>query len=118
MLRIRLRRAGKKKQPFYRLVVADSRAPRDGAFIETIGTYDPLTEPATVVINEERAREWIGKGAVPSERATLLLASKGIVEKPVFASRPRKAAQPDEAPAAATPAPAPAAETEPSAAAE
>ena len=51
MLRIRLRRAGKKKQPFYRLVVADSRAPRDGAFIETIGTYNPLTQPATVTIN-------------------------------------------------------------------
>ena len=61
MLRIRLRRVGKKKQPQYRLVVADSRAPRDGAFIETIGQYNPLTNPAMIEINEERAREWIGK---------------------------------------------------------
>ena len=59
MLRIRLRRVGKKKQPNYRLVVADSRAPRDGAFIETIGTYNPLTDPATITVKEERAREWI-----------------------------------------------------------
>ena len=68
MLRIRLRRVGKKKQPNYRVVIADSRAPRDGAFIETIGTYNPLTDPATVNIDEEKAREWLGKGAVPSDR--------------------------------------------------
>ena len=104
MLRIRLRRAGKKKQPFYRLVVADSRAPRDGAFIETIGTYNPLTEPATVTINEDRARQWISKGAVPSDRAVLLLASKGIVEKPDLPNRPKKAAAQAEAPAVAAPA--------------
>ena len=117
MLRIRLRRAGKKKQPFYRLVVADSRAPRDGAFIETIGTYNPLTQPATVTINEDRAKEWLGKGAVPSDRATLLLASKGLVEKPVLPNRPKKAKeQPAEnAPAAAPSAAVPAA---PEAAAE
>ena len=110
MLRIRLRRAGKKKQPFYRLVVADSRAPRDGAFIETIGTYNPLTDPATITINEDRARQWLGKGAVPSDRATLLLASKGLVEKPVLPNRPKKAAaaQAEPAPSAAAPAPAPA----------
>lgn len=118
MLRIRLRRAGKKKQPFYRLVVADSRAPRDGAFIETIGTYNPLTDPATVTINEERARQWIGKGAVPSDRATLLLASKGIVEKPELPNRPKKAKAEPEATAAPAPAPAaaPAAVAEASAA--
>jgi small subunit ribosomal protein S16 len=89
-VRIRLRRVGKKKQPNYRLVVADSRAPRDGAFIETLGTYNPLTEPATIVINEERAREWLAKGAIPSERAVRLLASKGIVEAPETPRRPKK----------------------------
>lgn len=92
---------GKKKQPAYRLVVADSRAPRDGAFIETIGTYNPLTEPATIVVDEEKARAWISKGAVPSDRATRILASKGVVEAPVFTPKPRKE-QP--APEAAAPA--------------
>ncbi len=90
MLRIRLRRVGKKKQPQYRLVVADSRAPRDGAFIETIGTYNPLTNPATVEINEDRARSWLEKGAVPSDRAVKLLAGKGLVPAPVFAPKPKK----------------------------
>lgn len=90
MLRIRLRRVGKKKQPQYRLVVADSRAPRDGAFIETIGTYNPLTNPAAVEINEERAREWLAKGAVPSDRAVKLLAGKGLVPAPVFAPKAKK----------------------------
>lgn len=124
MLRIRLRRVGKKKQPQYRLVVADSRAPRDGAFIETIGTYNPLTDPATVSIDEDKVRSWIGKGAVPSERAVKILASKGIVEAPVYAPRPKKekpaeAAAPEAAPAAAPAAvaEAPAAEAEASAAA-
>jgi small subunit ribosomal protein S16 len=96
MLRIRLRRVGKKKQPQYRLVIADSRAPRDGAFIETIGTYNPLTEPASITINEDRAREWLSKGAVPSDRVVKLLASKGLLPAPVFAPKPKKA----EAPAA------------------
>ena len=92
MLRIRLRRVGKKKQPNYRMVVADSRAPRDGAFIETIGTYNPLTQPATVTVNEERAREWLSKGAVPSERAAKILASNGIGEMPKFTPKEKKAA--------------------------
>ncbi len=91
MLRIRLRRVGKKKQPAYRVVVADSRAPRDGAFIETIGTYNPLTEPATVTIDEAKARDWLSKGAVPSERVVRLLAQQGIGEMPVFPARPKKA---------------------------
>ena len=91
MLRIRLRRVGKKKQPAYRLVVADSRAPRDGAFIETIGTYNPLTNPATITVNEERAREWLSKGAQPSDRAVKILASQGIGEMPVYAPKARKA---------------------------
>ncbi|HXK32514.1 MAG TPA: 30S ribosomal protein S16 [Dehalococcoidia bacterium] len=113
MLRIRLRRTGKKKQPHYRLVVADSRAPRDGAFIETIGTYNPLTQPATITVDEDRAREWLSKGAVPSDRAVHILASRGIVPAPVHKPRPKKEqAQPQAAaaPAAAGPAPQAAAE--------
>ena len=113
MLRIRLRRVGKKKQPNYRLVVADSRAPRDGAFIETIGTYNPLTEPASITVDEARAREWLSKGAIPSERVVRILASQGIGEAPVYAPRPKKAKQEEAAaPEAAAAAPAPAAEAE------
>jgi small subunit ribosomal protein S16 len=93
VLRIRLRRVGKKKQPQYRLVVADSRAPRDGAFIETIGTYNPLTQPETVTLNEEKAREWISKGAVPSDRVQRILASKGIGEMPAYTPTPKKPEQ-------------------------
>ena len=81
MLRIRLRRVGKKKQPAYRLVVADSKAPRDGAFVEVIGHYNPLTDPATLHIDEEKARLWLSRGAQPSEAAARLLARQGIIEK-------------------------------------
>lgn len=91
MLRIRLRRTGKKKQPSYRIVVADSRAPRDGAFIETIGIYNPLTDPATVTLDEEKVRAWLAKGAVPSERTQRLLAAKGLTEMPAFGPpKPKK----------------------------
>lgn len=90
MLRIRLRRVGKKKQPNYRVVIADSRAPRDGAFIETIGTYNPLTQPATVSIDETKARDWLSKGAVPSERVQKLLAQQGIGEMPAFTPKQKK----------------------------
>ena len=90
MLRIRLRRVGKKKQPNYRLVIADSRAPRDGAFVETIGTYNPLTQPATITVNEARAREWLSKGAVLSERAAKILASQGIGEAPSYTPKQKK----------------------------
>ena len=72
-VRIRLSRFGKKKAPFYRLVVADSRSPRDGRFIEQIGTYDPMTEPAAVTVNEERTLYWLGVGAQPSDTARDLL---------------------------------------------
>jgi small subunit ribosomal protein S16 len=82
LLRIRLRRVGKKKQPIYRLVVADSKAPRDGASVEVIGRYNPLTEPATLEIDEEKALSWLRRGAQPSEAAAKLLARKGIIEKP------------------------------------
>lgn len=79
MLRIRLRRVGKKKRPAYRMVVADSRAPRDGAFIETLGLYDPLTNPATVQIDEEKARKWLQQGAKPSETVAKLLVRQGLL---------------------------------------
>ena len=72
---------GAKKRPIYRLVVADARAPRDGAFIETIGHYDPLTDPETVVINEEKALHWLGQGAQPTATTTRLLSKTGILEK-------------------------------------
>jgi small subunit ribosomal protein S16 len=79
MLRIRLRRVGKKKRPAYRVVVADSRAPRDGAFIDILGLYDPLTDPPTITVDEDRTREWLRKGAQPSETAGKLLKRKGII---------------------------------------
>ena len=80
-VRIRLSRQGRKKAPFYRLVVADSRSPRDGRFIELIGTYNPMTDPAAVSINEERALYWLGVGAQPSDTARGLLKKQGIWEK-------------------------------------
>src|SRR5438270_11918849 len=80
MLRIRLRRTGAKKQPRYRVVVADVRAPRDGAFVDSIGYYDPLTEPSTININRESALDWISKGAQPSDVVYRLLRTAGIVE--------------------------------------
>ena len=73
MVKIRLRRMGAKKAPFYRVVVADSRYPRDGRFIEEIGTYDPLTEPATIKIDMERAKYWIANGAQPTDTVRGLL---------------------------------------------
>ena len=80
-VRIRLSRQGKKKAPFYRLVVADSRAPRDGKFIELIGTYNPMTDPAAVTIDEDRAFYWLSQGASPSDTARGLLKKQGIWEK-------------------------------------
>ena len=81
MVKIRLRRVGTKNRPSYRLVVADSRAPRDGAFIAIIGHYNPLTEPETVVIDEEKALNWLRQGAQPTATATRLLSKLGIMEK-------------------------------------
>jgi small subunit ribosomal protein S16 len=82
LLRIRLRRTGKKKQPSYRIVVADSRAPRDGSFVETIGTYNPLNQPSVIALDEDRARHWLERGARPSERVSKILAIQGIAEIP------------------------------------
>jgi small subunit ribosomal protein S16 len=81
MLRIRLRRVGAKKHPSYRLVVADIRAPRDGAFVDIIGHYDPMTDPETIVIQEEKALHWLTQGAKPSETTARLLGKAGILEK-------------------------------------
>ncbi|MDR1510359.1 MAG: 30S ribosomal protein S16 [Synergistaceae bacterium] len=80
-VRIRLARHGKKKAPFYRLVVADSRSPRDGRFIELIGTYNPMTDPADVKVNEERALHWLSVGAIPSDTARALLRKSGVLDK-------------------------------------
>ena len=81
MVKIRLKRMGAKKRPFYRLVVADSRSPRDGRFIELLGFYDPLPNPAKVQIDADKVREWIGKGARPSDAARALLVGQGILAK-------------------------------------
>ena len=81
MVKIRLRRTGAKNRPSYRLVVVDSRAPRNGAFINNIGHYDPLTEPETVSIDEEKALYWLKEGAQPTATAARLLTKAGIIEK-------------------------------------
>lgn len=79
--RIRLQRKGKKGQPFYHLVVADGRAPRDGKFIEKLGTYNPLTDPATISIEFDRALYWVQQGAQPSETARSILSKEGVMLK-------------------------------------
>lgn len=79
-VKIRLRRMGAKKSPFYRVVVADSRYPRDGRFIEEIGTYNPLTEPATVEVDAEKVQKWISNGAQPTDTVKRLLKNKGIIK--------------------------------------
>ena len=81
MVKIRLRRVGARNRPSYRLVVADSRAPRDGAFITTIGQYNPLTDPETIVIDEEKALAWLRQGAQPTTTASRLLAKMGVMDK-------------------------------------
>ena len=80
-VKIRLKRMGSKKSPFYRIVVADSRSPRDGRFIETVGTYNPVTQPAEVKINEELALKWLQDGAKPSDTVRNLFSNEGIMEK-------------------------------------
>ena len=79
MVKIRLRRMGAKKAPFYRVVVADSRYPRDGRFIEQLGTYNPLTEPAEIKIDAEKAQEWIKTGAQPTETVKRLLKQANVL---------------------------------------
>ena len=79
-VKMRLRRLGAKKAPFYRVIVADSRSPRDGRFIEEIGYYNPLTNPAEIKIDEEKAKKWIANGAQPTETVKSLLKKSGIVD--------------------------------------
>ena len=79
-VKIRLRRMGAKKAPFYRVVVADSRSPRDGRFIEEIGYYNPMTEPAEIKIDAEKAKKWIANGAQPTETAKSILKRSGALD--------------------------------------
>ena len=80
MVKIRLRRMGSKKNAFYRVVVADSRSPRDGRFIEELGYYNPLTDPATIKINEEQAKKWIADGAQPTETVRSIFKKSRIID--------------------------------------
>ena len=80
-VKIRLKRMGSKKRPFYRIVVADSRSPRDGRFIETVGTYNPLTEPEQVTLKEEAIMNWLSNGAQPSDTVRNMLSKQGVMKK-------------------------------------
>ena len=79
-VKMRLTRMGAKKAPFYRVIIADSRSPRDGRFIDTIGTYNPLTNPVEIKIDAEKAKKWLGNGAQPTETDKALLKKSGIVD--------------------------------------
>ncbi len=81
MVKIRLRRMGAKKQPTYRFVVADARSPRDGRFIEILGHYNPRTQPREIVVDESKAKDWLAKGAQPSDTVRRLFAEKGIMDR-------------------------------------
>src|SRR6201993_3160956 len=94
-LKIRLARGGAKKRPFYSIVVADSRSPRDGRFIEKLGTYNPMVErdhAERLVLKEERIKHWLGVGALPTERVARFLGDAGYIAKPGIAERPSKSA--------------------------
>ena len=94
-VRIRLSRGGSKKRPFYRVVAADQRAPRDGRFIEKLGTYNPLLQQdheQRLVINEERVKYWLGVGAQPTERLEKLFSNLGLVKAPALREQPKKSA--------------------------
>jgi small subunit ribosomal protein S16 len=112
-VRIRLRRIGAKKKPFYRVVVADSRSPRDGRFLDTIGWYDPLANPAKFQIDVDKAMRWLSDGALPTDSARSVLSQAGIWQRHTTGATPeasaQTAAEPAPARAAAEPAPAQAA---------
>lgn len=91
-VKIRLNRMGAKKSPFYRVVVADSRSPRDGRFIEVLGHYDSTKEPAIVKLDEEKVIEWLNKGAQPTDTVKSLLSKEGIMAKWDAAKRAKKEA--------------------------
>jgi len=80
-VKIRLKKMGAKKRPFYRLIAADSRSPRDGRFLETLGHYNPMVEPAEIVIDEDKVYKWLGNGALPTVNAANLLKAEGILER-------------------------------------
>ena len=80
MVKIRLRRMGAKKAPFYRIVVADSRSPRDGRFVEELGYYDPMKNPVVIKIDEEKANKWLANGAQPTETVKSLITKSGIIK--------------------------------------
>ena len=80
-VKIRLKRMGAKKRPFYRVVIADSRSPRDGRFIETVGAYNPISQPAEIKLDEEKILSWLGNGAQPSDTVRNLLSNAGILAK-------------------------------------
>lgn len=81
MLKIRLRRMGAPKKPKYRLVVAEARSPRDGRFIDILGHFDPMTDPETLSIDQDKARDWLNKGAQPTDTAARLLEKAGVTQK-------------------------------------
>jgi small subunit ribosomal protein S16 len=103
-VKIRLRRIGAKKHPFYRLVVADSRSPRDGKFIEILGTYDPMHDPVKLNLDQDKIKVWLQKGARPSDTARAFLIDQGLLPKESAKRRPTKPPKPAAAPAAAAPA--------------
>jgi small subunit ribosomal protein S16 len=84
-VKLRLTRVGSKKNPVYRIVAADSRSPRDGKFLEIVGRYNPQTDPSTIELDEEKVRDWLSKGAQPSETVARLLKAKGVGEEPAKA---------------------------------
>lgn len=90
MVKIRLRRVGGKKQPSYRVVIADARFPRDGRFIENIGHYNPRTDPPTVKIDEDRARYWLSQGAQPTDAVHRMLHQFGILDRPAASAAPEE----------------------------
>ena len=94
MVRIRLKRVGGKKHPFYRIVVADQRAARDGAFIEQVGTYDPFPDPPEIKIDEEKVARWMKNGAQPSDSVVSLFRSKGILTNVATTSKPGDSTKP------------------------
>ncbi len=130
MVKIRLQRVGAKKKPAYRVVVADSRSPRDGAFIEIIGHYDPRTEPPTINFKQDKTLEWLNRGAQPTQTVASLLSKSGIthrlvessLRKPTYDRQPRKKEEKtDKAPEKPAPAAiksAPASDAKPAAASE
>ena len=99
-LAIRMARGGRKGRPFYRIVVADKRMPRDGRFVEKVGTYDPLLDEGhdqRLILKTDRVKHWIGQGAKPSERVARLLGKAGVIEMPKYNETPKKSAPGDKA---------------------